>query len=179
VNLPHSDVPTDAADLAEALDWMAIRRLQDLYADVVTRRAWDELDGVLAPECSLDLDLGDRELEVSGRTSIAEFIEGAVSRFDFFEFVILNSVVDVDRPPRDTRSALTARSRLWMVELRQDLATGKRSNAYGLYQDRLVKTPKGWRMTQRHYSSVSRTAGDDHPSDQIVFDIDVLDFDAM
>ncbi|MFO7592107.1 MAG: hypothetical protein R6X23_14650 [Acidimicrobiia bacterium] len=40
----------DAERIAEAVDHVAIRRLQSAYADVVSRRAWAELGDLFLPD---------------------------------------------------------------------------------------------------------------------------------
>ena len=51
----------DERRLAETIEYVAVRRLQDRYADIVNRRTWDELHEVMRPDCTLTLDLGDRD----------------------------------------------------------------------------------------------------------------------
>ncbi len=40
---------------ADALDYLAITRLQAAYADVVTRRAWRELERLFLPDAHDDV----------------------------------------------------------------------------------------------------------------------------
>lgn len=145
-------------------DWIDIRRVQNRYADLVTRRAWDELDSVMVPDVRLDLDLADRTMSVAGVEAIGEFIATSLGQFSFFEFVVLNTVMDIDSERG------VAGARMWMAELRQRVDTGRRTDAYGVYEDQLLRTDDGWRFTVRRYSSWSRTnetgEGD---TDQLVF----------
>ena len=159
----------DSAELAETIAYTAIRRLQHRYADAITRRAWADLDAILAEDCTLSLDLGDQTRTVDGRASIAAFISSAVERFSFFEFALLSTVIEIDGDE--------AHSRLWMAELRQNADDGRRTTAFGVYHDRLVRSPSGWRFVERRYASVSRTAEPDHPNDQLVFNPPMLDLD--
>ena len=67
-------------------------RLHHAYADIATRRAWDELDEIFVPEIPVTIDLRDRDPFVfDSRDGFREFVSAAVDRFEFFEFVILNS----------------------------------------------------------------------------------------
>ena len=150
------------AAVDETADYIAIRRLQNRYADVVTRRAWTELHGLMTPDCTLDLDLGDRQLAFAGPEAIGAFIDESIRRFSFFHFVPLNTVMDIDA------AAGRADARLWMVELRQNVADGRRTDAYGLYRDHLVRDGR-WRLVARRYSSFSRTADPDADLDQLIF----------
>lgn len=135
----------------DALAYLGITRLQAAYADVVTRRAWDELNDLFLPDTPVHIDTVTAPvIEVVGPAALGEFIGGAVERFSFFEFVPLNTVVDV-------RSPTDATGRLYMVELRQDADGGAWSNAYGLYQDHYRFDRDRWRFAERHYQSLART----------------------
>ena len=142
-------MPEQTAD--DALDYLAITRLQAAYADVVTRRAWAELDGLFLADAPVHVDtVTSPVIELVGPQSLGRFIDGAIERFEFFEFVPLNTVVEVQGD--------TATARLYMVELRQDRDGGRWSNAFGLYQDRYARTAEGWRFAERHYQSLARTS---------------------
>ncbi len=148
---------TDEAELRAALDELAIRRLQAAYGDAVTRRAWDELVPMFLPDCPIRLDLRDGTvLEHVGPEAIGAFIASSIERFEFFEFALLNAVVSAPGPDG------SATGRLYMWELRQDRASGRWSNAYGLYRDRYERVDGRWVFAARDYSSLARTsaAGD-------------------
>ncbi len=137
----------------DALDYLAICRLLARYADVVTRRAWPELEELFAPDASVTVDtqVGD-PIELVGAMRVGEFIGGSVERFEFFELVPLNLVVDIDGDG--------ATGRAYQVEVRQELATGRHTDAYGLYTDRYVRTGTGWRFAARRYRSLARNGPD-------------------
>ncbi len=143
----------DDAELRGALDELALRRLQAAYGDAVTRRAWDELVPMFRPDCPIRLDLRDGTvLEHVGPEAIGAFIASSIERFEFFEFALLNAVVSLDGD--------VASGRLYMWELRQDAASGRWSNAYGLYRDRYERADGRWVFAARDYSSLARTAPD-------------------
>jgi hypothetical protein len=134
----------------ETVDHIAITRLQAAYADLVNRRAWDELDRLFLPGAPITIDTVTRPvLELSGPAEFAAFVGPAVERFEFFEFVVLTSHVTIDG---DGASA-----RLWMCEQRQGAANGQFSTAYGLYRDDYRRTDGGWRFARRRYRSLART----------------------
>lgn len=135
----------------ETIDHVAIDRLQRRYADIVNRRAWAELEGIFVPDITVTLDLRDRLIELVGPRAVGEFIGASIAHMDLFEFVILNSVIDIDGD--------TASSRMFMWELRHDPEAG-RTNAYGLYRDRYARLDGRWWFAARLYCSVARTAGD-------------------
>jgi SnoaL-like domain len=136
----------------DTLAYIAITRLQAAYADVVTRRAWHELDALFVPDAPVHVDTVTQPvIELVGARALGEFIGTAIERFAFFEFVVLNTAVDVGDDG-------TATGRLYMVELRQD-HTGEWSNAFGLYQDRYEQYDGTWRFSERHYQSLARKTG--------------------
>ena len=137
----------------DALAYLAVTRLYAAYADVVTRRAWPELDALFAPDAPIRIDrVNLPPIEFDGAARLGEFVATSIERYEFFEFVILNHVVRV-------QSADAARGRLYMVELRQDRESGKWSNAFGVYHDELVLFDGSWRFARRHYQSLARKAG--------------------
>ena len=144
--------PTDD-ELRAALDELAIRRLQAAYGDAVTRRAWDELPAMFRPGCPVQLDLRDGQvMEHEGADEFVQFVARSVERFEFFEFVVLNAVVEM--------AGDAATGRLYMCEVRQDAETARWSTAYGLYRDRYERLDGRWLFAERRYASLARTAPD-------------------
>src|SRR5262249_43551135 len=87
-----------------------------------------------------------------GVGQFTEFVRQAVARFDHFQFVILNSVVDVDAADPDL-----ARGRIFMCEIRHLVDGDEWSTAYGLYQDRYQRIEGAWWIPERRYRSLART----------------------
>lgn len=137
----------------DALAYVAITRLQHAYADVVTRRAWPELERLFLPGAPVHVDtVTNPVMTFEGPAAIGAFIDGAIAGFEFFQFVPLSTVVDVAPDCR------TASARLYMVELRQDRASGRWTNAYGLYRDECARGDDGrWRFAERRYQSLARS----------------------
>ena len=128
---------------------VAVLRLQAAYGDAVTRRAWDEVRALFEPDATVHIDTRTRApFTLEGPDGIAGFIERSLEGFAFFEFTILNSVVDVDGD--------VATGRVYICELRLDLA-GEWTQAYGLYQDRYTRRDGDWRIAARQYHSLART----------------------
>jgi hypothetical protein len=137
----------------ETIDYIAIRRLQAAYADAVTRRAWDELDDLFLPTATVTVDTVTSEpIRLTGGGAVGDFIAGAVERFEFFEMVILNSVVDLGSDDPDA-----AHARQFTCELRQDKSNGRWTNAYGLYRDEYARRDGRWWFSGRQYQSIART----------------------
>jgi hypothetical protein len=159
--------------LAEALDYLDIRRLQNRYADIVTRRAWPELHEIMRPGCKLELDLGDNQMVFNGPQEIGDFIGEQLEAFEFFEFVILNTVIDVDV------EAGVAGGRMYMQELRQNVSDGRRTNAYGVYHDRFERHDGSWWLARRRYGSFSRTIAPGPEHEQVVFPLPLHDLHSL
>lgn len=152
---------------SEAAAYVSLRRTQNRYGDIVTRRAFDELRNVMVENCDLSLALGNRDLHIIGREEIGLFIADAVERFSFFHFVILNAVADIDVEKR------TARSRMYVSEIRVGRDDGRRWDTFGVYHDDLEADDGGrWRFASRRYQSMSRSGDPDGWIEQLVFDVD-------
>ncbi len=140
-------------DQNQMADFLAIQRLQASYADIVTRRAWDELKQIFLADVTLQVDKRDgTPLVLRSPEAIGDFIRTSIEQFDFFEFVILNSVVDLGSP--DSRRAT---ARMYMAELRHSRDSGRRTNAFGLYRDTFVRQGDEWWFEARSYRSAART----------------------
>lgn len=158
----------------ETAAYIALRRLQNRYADIVTRRAWTELEEVFRPQCRLELELGDRSETHVGPEAVGEFIGTAIAKFSFFQFVILNTVIEIDV------ATGRAAARMYIHELRQDEETGRRTDAYGVYHDQFDRDEAGrWWFARRRYGSFSRTAPEDASEDQLVFPLPQTDLRAL
>lgn len=157
-------MPSDETD-----DYIAIRRLQDRYADTCSRRAWSEFPGLFVPESSVTLSLGDRQLVFQGPDAFADFIDEQLRQFSFFQFVIRNSVIDLG----GARDPDSATGRMWISEFRCHTDDQHWSTIFGLYQDHYRRTPDGWRFERRLYNSLAR------PDEGIVFDVADIDFDQI
>lgn len=156
--------------MTNRLDAMVARvEIGDLvaaYADVVTRRAWGELDELFRPDCEVVIDTrrGD-PIKVTGGAGVGGFVGPAIAVFDFFEFVPLNHRVWLDPDDPDT-----ATGRLYLCELRQHAEEGRRSEAYGVYHDRYRRIDDRWWFADRRYHSLARTLPPDAGRDLQVFD---------
>jgi hypothetical protein len=138
-----------------SLHYIAITRLQAEYADIVTRRAFEELGGIFTAGCTVHLDLVNAApMDFTGPAEFGTFVGGSIERFEFFEFVILNAVVRV-------HDSTSASGRMYMCELRQDAASGGWSNVFGVYHDTYQRDADSdggrWRFAARSYQSLART----------------------
>ena len=136
-----------------------MRRLLSAYADVVNRRAWPEFSDLFTADAVVEVDrrAGD-PIRLPGPGAVGEFIGTAITRFEFFEFVVLNALVQV----RVGGDPDAASARVFMCELRHETDSGRWTNAFGVYHDRYQRDPGpiGWRFAGRTYHSLARTARD-------------------
>ena len=140
--------------MTETDDVVSLWRLQARYADIITRRAWPELHEVFRPDTRVEVDTVTNPVRTFiGPDTFAEFVAGAIERFDHFEFVILNTVVDIT-------SGTQATGRIFMCEIRHDRELDTWSIAYGCYQDSYSRDHGRWWFTQRRYRSMARTGPD-------------------
>jgi hypothetical protein len=141
----------DERRLEDTVDHSEIRRLQDAYADIVTRRQWSELTQVFRPDTVLQLDLRERTLRLVGPGEIGGFIDESIAQFQFFQFGIFGTRVHL----RAKGNPDIAAARMYMTELRQ-AHSGHWSQIYGVYHDRFVRADGQWWFAHRHYHSLLR-----------------------
>jgi hypothetical protein len=163
--------------VSETDDYVAIRRLQNAYADVVTRRAWAELGDLFLPDAPIEIDTrrgagtgrrgrpvpeetplaastnGGGRFSFEGPEALGSFIAGAMEQFDFFEFVILSTRIEL----AVRGDADAADGRMYMSEIRSDVGTGRWNVSFGVYHDCYRRRPDGWRFARRRYHSLGRT----------------------
>jgi len=147
------DLPPDDA-LQDTIDYVAITRLQNAYADAVTRRAWAEFHDMFLAGAPVRVDtVTNPVIELAGPQQIGDFIGDAVERFEFFEFVPLSTRV-VLRAGGDPDRAT---ARLYICEIRQDAASGRSTQAFGVYRDEYRRVDGDWRFARRDYQSLARS----------------------
>jgi hypothetical protein len=157
--------------LQETIDYIAVRRLMDAYADVVTRRAWPELSELFRPDALVVVDKrSGNPLELPGPTAVGDFIANAIAGFSFFEFVILGTRVQL----ATGGDGNAATSRMYMSELRQEAANGHWSTVYGVYHDRFTRLDGRWWFAGRRYHSLARTSVE---MDLFAFPVHLADLD--
>jgi hypothetical protein len=141
--------------VTETDDYIAIRRLQNAYADVVTRRAWPELTELFLPDAPIEIDTRrpDGVYRLAGPVALGEFVAGALEQFDFFEFVILNTRLEMGVGG----DADAADGRLYMSEIRSDAGSGSWNVSFGVYHDRYRRTDGRWWFAERRYHSLARS----------------------
>ena len=121
------------------------------------RRAWPELVPLFLPDATVTLDLRDDARSCSPADRPWDGSSGSRSkRFEFFEFIVLNLHVAF---PEGVATG-HAVGRLFMNEVRQERDSGRWTMVYGLYHDRYAFREGRWRIAERRYHSLARTARD-------------------
>jgi len=134
----------------QALAYLAITRLQHAYADVCTRRAWQEAASIITPDARLSWDIGSGEpIAVVGVAAFSEFGARATKGFSFYQYIPLNSVATV-------ASDGTARGRAYALEVAEVRDSGDWVSIYGLYHDDYALLDGAWRFARRHYQTIGR-----------------------
>lgn len=158
----------DEKTIEETASYIAIQRLLAAYADVVNRRAWEELSALFLPDAKINVTPSQREpLELAGPEALGHFIGDAIERFEFFQFVFLNSRLEL-RLGEDA-----ALGRNFMCELRQERDSGRWSRVFGVYHDHFRRIDGRWWFESRAYDPLVATG-----RDNLAFDFPAR-FDAL
>ena len=128
-------------DLQEISDRIEIQDLLARYTHAIDQRDWDALDRVFTPDAYIDYSaMGGA---AGGLMEIKEFLAGAMPMFEIFQHLVGSSVVDLDG---DTATARTICHNPMVLRGGDD----PHLLVCGLwYRDKLVRTPAGWRISER------------------------------
>ena len=142
-------------------DVVALGRLNSAYADVITRRAFEELGELMLPTCVVHLDLVSAPArDLTGPEAVAEMLGPAMARFDHFLFAIRHSVVQRGDEQDGGGDPDRAVGRMFISEIRHDLASDTWEETHGLYEDDYRRVDGRWWFAERHYRSMARNAAD-------------------
>ena len=120
-------------------DRLAIRELIETYADAVFRRDADAWSGTWADDARWDL-LGH---VVEGKDAILATWLGAMDQFEYVAFMSTPGAIDVDGD--------RAKARVYVFETLKSKGEHLR-RVEGAYADKFVRTPDGWRFSERAYT---------------------------
>lgn len=139
----------------ETTSHLAIQRLLAAYTDVVNRRAWAELSTLFLDGARIELTpLNRPPIVVTGAEALGRFIDGAIARFDFFEFVLLNSRIELQ--PGEP----SARGRNFICEYRRERESGNWTQVFGVYHDRYRCIDGTWSFEQRSFDPLASAGAD-------------------
>lgn len=128
-------------DLQEMSDRIEIQDLLARYTQAIDQRDWDALDRVFTPDARIDY----RAMggAAGGLAEVKRFLAEALPAFEAFQHLVGSCVVDIDG---DTATARTICHNPMVLRGGDD----PHLLVCGLwYQDRLVRTAAGWRISER------------------------------
>ncbi len=132
--------------------YISIMRLHRAYADISTRRAWDEVASITTPDMSWHyVLLSGRTLECNGTAEYVQFHLEVNPRFSFFQQIPLNFVVDIGPDG-------TARGRSYVLEVAEETGTGEWINFYVVFRDEFAIFEGTWRFARRSARTLRRTS---------------------
>ena len=129
-------------DSAELLDRLAINDLLVRYAWAIDTKDWDALDGVFTPDAHIDYTATGG---IAGSLAeIKPWLAESLAAFPATQHLLANSQVTI------TGATATARTAVY-----NPMGAATREGPLhffvmgGIYADRLVRTPAGWRIAER------------------------------
>ena len=151
----------DEKTIEETASHIAIQRLLAAYADAVNRRAWGELSELFLADATIEVTPLQRPpLEVTGPEAIGRFIDEAIARFDFLEFVLQNSRLEIRLGEN------SAKGRNYICEYRREKMSAKWTQVFGVYHDRYRRIDGRWWFEHRIFNPLASTG-----SDNVVFEV--------
>jgi hypothetical protein len=123
-------------------DRIEIDDLLTLYAHAIDTRAWDLLDRVFTQDATVDYStVGGTS---GGYPEVKAWLEQMLASFEGYQHFITNRAVTVDGDTATARSYLLNPT---------SIGGGALMFVGGFYNDRLVRTPDGWRIAHRELES--------------------------
>ena len=120
-------------------DRQAIIDVTIAYCWALDTKDWGRLDDVFVPDATADLG----GTQHQGRADIIDRISTALSRYDDSQHMVTNHEVRVDGDEATCRCYLQAQ------HVSGGPLDGDNYLVGGRYEDRLVRTPDGWRIAHR------------------------------
>jgi hypothetical protein len=134
--------------------YIAIDRLQRAYADVASRSAWSEAPRLMTPDAHITFDTRVQPpFEIDGAVAFGAFGDKMKGVMDFYEYIPLNFVVDINAADG------TARGRTYSLEVGRLVASDEWVEFYGTYDDDYAVHDGAWKFSRRHYRTYGRRTG--------------------
>ena len=133
-----------SADIQLISDKLHIRELIDKYSNICTQRLWDGFSGLFAENCAWRT-RGATQRDIVGAQEVVKAIRGVVEGCQMVFQMPHAPVIEIDGD--------RAISSVLMNEvIKLDDASGRMM--FGIYRDRLVRTPDGWKFEERVFNLV-------------------------
>ena len=129
--------------LQEISDRLEIQDLFARYSFAIDERDWDALDAIFTPDARIDY--SETGGAVGSFAEIKAWLPKALERFPMFQHMVATTKLDIDGD--------TARSRTILFNPMTYRAENGEDQVFfiGLwYRDKLVRTPAGWRISERY-----------------------------
>lgn len=150
------DEATRDEAIEETVCRVAIQALQGAYADSINRRSFRELSALFLPDARIELTtLRQQPLVLTGPEALGRFIGEFAERLDFFQFVVLNSRLELRL---DEEAAL---GRHFICEYRWEQAANRFTQVFGVYRDRYRRIDGRWWFEHRAFDPLVSAGSDD------------------
>lgn len=129
--------------LQEISDRLEIQDLFARYSFAIDERDWDALDAIFTPDARIDY--SETGGAIGSFAEIKAWLPKALERFPMFQHMVATTKLDIDGD--------TARSRTILFNPMTYRSESGEDQVFfiGLwYRDRLVRTPAGWRISERY-----------------------------
>lgn len=129
--------------LQEISDRLEIQDLFARYSFAIDERDWDALDAIFTPDARIDY--SETGGAVGSFAEIKAWLPKALERFPMFQHMVATTKLDI--------AGDTARSRTILFNPMTYRAENGEDQVFfiGLwYRDKLVRTPAGWRISERY-----------------------------
>ena len=137
--------------LQQLTDEQEIRDLARLYCTAVDRRDWRLLGEIFVPDATVDVGSSS---PMRGTGEIVSRYRRGLSKYDSTHHMVTNHEITVDGDTAGHRCLVHAQ------HVRPAAAAGNSMFTIGgRYQDRLVRTPHGWRFRHRELVTVWSEGG--------------------
>ncbi|MBY0399667.1 nuclear transport factor 2 family protein [Myxococcota bacterium] len=145
----------DESALEETVARVAIQALLGAYTDSINRRSWSELGALFLPDARIELKtLKQQPLELIGPEALGRFIADFVARLDFFQFVLLNSRLELRLEEG------VALGRNFICEYRFEKAEGRFVQVFGVYRDHYRRIDGRWLFERRAFDPLVSAGSD-------------------
>lgn len=129
--------------LQEISDRLEIQDLFARYSFAIDERDWDALDAIFTPDARIDY--SETGGAIGSFAEIKAWLPKALERFPMFQHMVATTKLDIDGD--------AARSRTILFNPMTYRAENGEDQVFfiGLwYRDKLVRTPAGWRISERY-----------------------------
>jgi ketosteroid isomerase-like protein len=138
-------VPNADPGLAILRDEASIRRVEECYADAITRRDAATYGALYAPDAVWTIG-PPADQRIEGRDAIVAYLSGHIATMDFIVFTVSNFVISVDDEIAHSRATVHEYGQITQG------STALSVHVFALYEDKLRRAGDSWLFIDRKYS---------------------------